>query len=180
MNIYWTPKATEVKISAAVRRIYHTQHNSLLQTRASTEQLKKGFAELHLGPHLMSFTPWNCLFRAWLSAHSAFRNESSSSSSSFCGREGREAVRDTAWALSEQLSSEAPKEHLPSAPPASCSSTASSLFALHHWSQAPALELLVLSGREIVNVADGICDTKEKLLHKDIKNLSSDNWIAQI
>lgn len=108
MKVYWTSKATEVTISAAVGRIYHTQHNSLLQTRASTEQLKKGFAELHLGPHLMSLTPWNCLFRAWLSAHSAFRKESSSSSSSFCSREGREAVRDTAWALLEQPSSWAP------------------------------------------------------------------------
>lgn len=180
MNIYWTSKAIEVTISAAVRRVYHTQHNSLLQTRASTKQLKKGVAELHLGPHLMSFTPWNCLFRAWLSAHSAFRNESSSSSSSFCGREGGEAVRDAAWALQEQPSSRAPKEHLPSAPPASCSSTASSLSAPHDWSQAPAPELLVLSGREIVIVADGIRDTKEKLVRKDIKNLSSDNWTAQI
>lgn len=88
-----------------------TTHNTTpcCKQEHQPSSLKKGFAELHLGPHLMSLTPWNCLFRAWLSAHSAFRNESSSSSSSFCSREGREVVRDTAWALLEQPSSWAPQ-----------------------------------------------------------------------
>lgn len=39
--------------------------------------------ELHLGLHLMSFTPWKCLFKAVLSAHGEFKQESSSFSSNF-------------------------------------------------------------------------------------------------
>lgn len=64
-------------------------HNSTPAANSSINPAaSKECAELHRGPHLMSLTPWNCLFRAWLSAHSAARKESSSSSSSFCGREG--------------------------------------------------------------------------------------------
>ena len=68
--------------------------------------------QLHLGLHFMSFTPWKCLFKAVLSAHGEFKQESSSFSSSFWKHMGfaQEGIPVT---CSTESTTNLPTPHLP-------------------------------------------------------------------